>query len=90
MPTTLLSLILSSVCHGAFHLLNGHCHLEASHLRHQQIGLRSSSRLLLHELLLGLVNPTNSFDQTLMKHRLHFLGGLQLPLQVTHLCLYPS
>ena len=50
---TLLGLVPGNVRCGAFHLLNGHHHLEADHLGHQQTDLRSISCLLFHEPLLG-------------------------------------
>ena len=75
---TLPGLVPSSLYHGAFHLLSGHCRLEVGHLGRQQTDMRLSPRLLFHEPLLGRVDPSDGVDQTLVKLCLHLLGGLQL------------
>ena len=76
---TLLGLVLGSVHHCAFCLLNGHRCLEPSHLGHQQTNLRSILCPLFHELLLGRVNPNDGIDQALVELHLRLLGGLQFP-----------
>jgi hypothetical protein len=88
MLMTLPGLVPSSLRHGALRLLSGHYRLEANHMGHQQTDLRSISRPLFHEPLLGRVNPSNSIDQALAELHLRFLGDPQFLSQALHLRLY--